>query len=416
MPSFLMNTERPLQQWLTQQIDIICNETMRLLPSRLPDREEVAGYLRLLAEHADNKSGISSSALQKWAWENIGDDNALARDWILILRVLKQQLSKQLGSADFDSKTAVPLWWQLDSIITDTLIEVTLLSQGNGRSELLNHVVKLRGQMEMFEESKTNFITVAAHELRTPLTILEGYTNMLHVETDEDSSLRVYINGLQNGLHRLNDIIGDMIDISLMGLHSFELNYQHINLESNLTIITDQMQRHYKSRNIELRVEPFDGDYYTYVDAPKLGKAINKILMNALKFTPDGGHVTIRGYSTYGHTAFLNAGVNEIGNIAGYVNVEIEDNGIGIAPENLERIFNTFGSLGDASLHSSGKTKFKGGGAGLGLSITKGIIEAHGGRIWATSDGYNEDDCLGSTFHIELPIYRNKPESIINDN
>ena len=385
---------------------------MRRLPSRLPDPEEVAGYLRLLAEHADSKNGIPNSALQKWAWKNIGDNNVLARDWIIILRVLKQELSKGLGNADFDAQTAVPLWWKLDSILTDSLIEVTLLSNGNGRSELLDHVVKLRGQMEMFEESKANFITVAAHELRTPLTILEGYTNMLEVETEEDSSLRVYITGLQGGLHRLNDIIGDMIDISLMGLHSFELNYQHVNLESNLTIITDQIQRHYKPRNIKLRVEPFDNDYYTYIDAPKLSKAINKILMNALKFTPDNGEVVIRGYSTYGQTAFLHADINEISNITGYVNIEIEDNGIGIAPENLERIFNTFGSLGDASLHSSGKTKFKGGGAGLGLSITKGIIEAHGGRIWATSDGYNEDDCLGSTFHIELPIYKNKPEPL----
>ena len=384
---------------------------MRRLPSRLPDREEIAGYLRLLADHADNKNGIANSALQKWAWENIGDDDALARDWLIILRVLKQELSKQLGEA-FAVEKAILLWWKLDNILTDTIIEVTLLSNENGRSELLSHVVKLRSQMEMFEESKTNFITVAAHELRTPLTILEGYTNMLEVETDEESTLRIYINGLQNGLHRLNGIIGDMIDVSLMGLHSFELNYQRINLESNLTIITDQMQRHYKPRHIELRVEPFDGEYHTYIDAPKMGKAINKILMNALKFTPDGGHVIIRGSSSLGHTGFLNADVNHIGNISGYVNIEIEDSGIGIAPENLERIFNTFGSLGDASLHSSGKTKFKGGGAGLGLSITKGIIEAHGGRIWATSDGYNEDACLGSTFHIELPIYKDKPESV----
>jgi len=405
-----MTAERPLHQWLTQQLDEICGETMRRLPNRLPDPEEVADYLRLLAEHADNKNGISNSVLQKWVWENIGDDDALARDWLLILRVLKQQLSKNLGRA-YPVEIAVQLWWKLDNVLTDSIIEVTQLSHGNGRSELLAHVVQLRGQMEKFEESKTNFITVAAHELRTPLTILEGYTNMLRVETDDNSSLRVYIDGLQSGLHRLNDIIGDMIDVSLMDLHSFELNYQRVNLENSLTIITDQMQRHYEPRNIRLRVEPFDKSYYTYIDAPKLGKAVNKILMNALKFTQDGGHVTIRGHISEENESYLDLDVNSAGNIAGYVRVEIEDSGIGIAPENLDRIFNTFGSLGDASLHSSGKTKFKGGGAGLGLSITKGIIEAHGGRIWAESDGYNEIACTGSTFHIELPIYKDKPES-----
>lgn len=409
MTDISMTAERPLHDWLIQQIDTICAEIVRSLPNRLPDREEVAGYLQLIAENVDNQHGISNSVLQKWAWETIGDDDTLARDWLLTLRVLKQELSKQLSEA-FVAETTIQLWWKLDSILTDSIIEVTLLSSGNGRSELLTHVVQLRSQMEKFEESKTNFISVAAHELRTPLTILEGYTNMLQVETDDDSSLRVYINGLQSGLGRLNDIIGDMIDVSLINLHSFELNYQRVNLESNLTIIADQMQRHYKPRNIELRVEPFDRNYHTYIDAPKLNKAMNKILMNALKFTPDNGYVVISGYTALGQTEFLNADINAISNISGYANIEIKDSGIGIAPENLERIFNTFGSLGDASLHSSGKTKFKGGGAGLGLSIAKGIIEAHGGRIWATSDGYNEDDCLGSTFHIELPLYKNKPE------
>ena len=115
-----MSTERPLYDWLTQQIDTICAETMHLLPSRLPDTEEVAGYLRLLAEYADKESGISTSALQKWASENIGNDTALARDWLLILRVLKQQLSKRLGMA-FAIEIAVQLWWKIDGIITDAV-------------------------------------------------------------------------------------------------------------------------------------------------------------------------------------------------------------------------------------------------------------------------------------------------------
>ena len=160
---FFMKTERPLHNWLTQQIDTICAETMNLLPSRLPDSEEVAGYLRLVAEYADKENGISTSALQKWALENIGDDTAIARDWLLILRVLKQQLSKLLGET-FAVEVAIQLWWKIDGIITESIIEVTQLSSENGRSHLLAHIVKLRNQMAQFEESKTNFITVAAHD------------------------------------------------------------------------------------------------------------------------------------------------------------------------------------------------------------------------------------------------------------
>jgi signal transduction histidine kinase len=68
------------------------------------------------------------------------------------------------------------------------------------------------------------------------------------------------------------------------------------------------------------------------------------------------------------------------------------------------RIFEKFGGLGHVSLHSSGKTKFKGGGPGLGLSITKGILDAHGGSIWVESEGYDEENLPGSTFHILIPL------------
>ncbi|MCA9995577.1 MAG: HAMP domain-containing histidine kinase, partial [Anaerolineales bacterium] len=92
-----------------------------------------------------------------------------------------------------------------------------------------------------------------------------------------------------------------------------------------------------------------------------------------------------------------------------YIDVQITDTGIGINPEDLEAIFRKFNSTSDVKLHSSGKTKFKGDGPGLGLPIAKGIIEAHGGRIWVESPGCDEVRCPGSTFHIELPVLLEKP-------
>lgn len=73
-------------------------------------------------------------------------------------------------------------------------------------------------------------------------------------------------------------------------------------------------------------------------------------------------------------------------------------------------MFEKFGRLGETSLHSSGKTKFKGGGPGLGLPITKGIIEAHGGAIWIESEGRDEIRCPGTTFHILLPLRKDPPD------
>ena len=86
------------------------------------------------------------------------------------------------------------------------------------------------------------------------------------------------------------------------------------------------------------------------------------------------------------------------------------DSGIGIDPENQVKIFNKLHPIEDVAVHSSGKTKFKGGGPGLGLPIAKGIIEAHGGRIWVESAGRDELRCPGSTFHILLPVLSEPPD------
>ncbi|MBI1855354.1 MAG: HAMP domain-containing histidine kinase, partial [Chloroflexi bacterium] len=94
--------------------------------------------------------------------------------------------------------------------------------------------------------------------------------------------------------------------------------------------------------------------------------------------------------------------------LPGFIEVIVTDTGIGISPENQAAIFEKFGQLGRANLHSSGKTKFKGGGPGLGLPITRGIIEAHGGTIWVESEGCDEEKCPGSIFHILIPA-RSEP-------
>jgi signal transduction histidine kinase len=89
----------------------------------------------------------------------------------------------------------------------------------------------------------------------------------------------------------------------------------------------------------------------------------------------------------------------------------VADTGIGIDSEDVQLIFEKFVRLGNIALHSSSKTKFKGGGPGLGLHIAKGIIESHGGAIWAESSGHDENACPGSTFHILVPVRSSPPDT-----
>jgi signal transduction histidine kinase len=118
------------------------------------------------------------------------------------------------------------------------------------------------------------------------------------------------------------------------------------------------------------------------------------VICNAIKYTPDGGTITIDGRS-----------------LPGFVEVTVTDTGIGISAEDQATIFEKFGQLGRVDLHSSGKTKFKGGGPGLGLPIARGILEAHGGSIWVASPGYDEKNNPGSTFHILIPMRTQAPDA-----
>jgi signal transduction histidine kinase len=127
-------------------------------------------------------------------------------------------------------------------------------------------------------------------------------------------------------------------------------------------------------------------------DSKRLFQVFDNLIVNAIKYTPDGGQVSVTVDQMKGQDG------------DDWVEVIVSDTGIGIDPEHIELIFDKFYQTGHVTQHSTGRTKFKGGGPGLGLAIAKGIVDAHGGRIWAESEGYDEARCLGSQFYVVLPV------------
>ena len=129
-----------------------------------------------------------------------------------------------------------------------------------------------------------------------------------------------------------------------------------------------------------------------YGDPTLILKALYQLVINAIKYTPDGGKVTI------------STGPCRIEDEIPGVQIKVSDTGIGIDAEHHELVFEKFYQVGSVTIHSSGKTTFKGGGSGLGLAIVRGVARAHGGKAWVESPGHNETNFPGSIFYLQLPI------------
>jgi signal transduction histidine kinase len=257
-----------------------------------------------------------------------------------------------------------------------------------------NQLQQAQQTLERLDRSKSDFISVAAHELKTPLTLIEGYAAMLRDTKTAAPMETELLGGISNGTRRLKTIIDDMIDVSMIDNNLLQLNFQPIWFNRLLSVLRDETNQQVKERCLIFEIFDFPGSgEMTFADPERVMQVFRNVLTNAIKYTPDGGRITINGRK-----------------LPGFVEVIIRDTGIGIDPEDQSIIFEKFTRLGNSALHSSGKTKFKGGGPGLGLHIAKGIVEAHGGAIWVESPGYDEEKHLGSTFHILLPLRSEPPD------
>jgi|GEM_PF-4374480 signal transduction histidine kinase len=239
-------------------------------------------------------------------------------------------------------------------------------------------------ELERASTAKSEFLANMSHELRTPLTAIIGFSEVLSMETfgELNDQQKLYLNDIyESGTHLLK-LINDILDLSKIeaGKMEMELTLFRIDemIESSLIMVKDKCHNHGISLN--LNIDESLVDYQVSADNMKLKQVMFNLLSNAAKFTPDGGSIDV------------NAGL-EGENIM----ISVADSGIGISKENIENVFGEFYQV-------KGGTTDKTPGTGLGLPITKRIIEMHGGKIWAESGG----DSKGSTFTIEIP--REVPE------
>ncbi len=248
--------------------------------------------------------------------------------------------------------------------------------------------------LRQLDRNKLEFIQVAAHELRTPLTVLIGYINILRSlpGVEANTTLEQVIGGINSGAGRMHEIVNTMLDVTRIDSETMKAAHIPVPLKRVVNDVVNGFMQAANERRIKLTVE-HDPDIPSIQGDPTLiQKALQHLIVNAIKYTPDGGKVKVSTRPVL------------IDDSVPGVEITVKDTGIGLDPEQQELIFEKFYQVGDVALHSSGKTSFKGGGPGLGLAIVRGVARAHGGKVWAESAGHDELNFPGSTFYLQLPV------------
>ncbi len=241
-------------------------------------------------------------------------------------------------------------------------------------AQMLDQLRRAYDELDQLDKLKNDFISIASHELRTPLSVILGYATFLKEEAQGEAS--VHAGAVLNSALRMRNLIEDMTNLRYLKLGKAELVREHIPLAAVFKAAQLDVQSMAEAKGHTLEVDWPEMSLVVFVDRTKFAMALTNLLNNAIKFTPSGGHIRL--------TYRLKPGA---------VWIVVEDNGVGIPPDQLSRIFEEFHQVEDHMTRRHG-------GMGLGLAIAKALVEAHGGRIWAESAGPGQ----GSTFIINLPL------------
>ena len=332
-------------------------------------------------------------------------------DLLSVPQRLRERIWRRIGE-EIDPEPAFAMLTDVDAafvhiirVIIDAYEVATKLAHGAKAAEISRlytdseqkvmeyaaEVARANRELAQLEQAKTDFISIAAHELKTPLTLIQGYVNILS-ELAANEQMESLVQGINRGTARMGTILDDMLDLSAIDMNQLSLVIEPVNLKVTFELIANQLQKALVERKLTVDLVDLENLPFIQADPQRLYQVFRQIFANAIKYTPDGGQlaVTCRVLpTTYTEPA--------------RIQLTIRDTGVGVAPEDREKIFEKFYRVGDSKLHSTGQTKFMGAGPGLGLAIAKGLVEAHGGKIWVESPGFDIKNTPGSAFHVILP-------------
>jgi signal transduction histidine kinase len=230
--------------------------------------------------------------------------------------------------------------------------------------------------LQELDRLKSEFIGVMSHELRTPLHIITGYIQLIRQGKVPDTAMQAEFLGIvADQTRHLTRLINDLLDLSRIEQGGFEIKHEPVEMESLVRAVLDRLNAAATARSVTLMADMADDLPLLSGDSSSLERVISNLVDNSIKFTPPGGQVWVTVWQE-----------------GDQVRLSVRDTGIGIAPEEIRKIFDRFYQVDSSATRRAG-------GVGLGLYISQEIVRQHGGRIWVESELGR-----GSTFYISLPI------------
>jgi two-component system, chemotaxis family, CheB/CheR fusion protein len=230
-------------------------------------------------------------------------------------------------------------------------------------------------------EAKDRFLATLSHELRTPLTPVLAVISSLENDPEMRQKLRSELEMIRRNVELEARLIDDLLDLTRIARGKLELHRRSINVRQVLEHALETAAPELEARELQLTVDLTAADRLLSADAPRLTQVFWNLLSNAIKFTPPGGKIEVCSW------------VEPTGGGGEDLVVEVADTGIGIEPDVLPRIF-------DAFEQADRRITRRFGGLGLGLAVTRAIVELHGGRLAAASEGRDR----GASFQVRLPL------------
>ena len=248
-------------------------------------------------------------------------------------------------------------------------------------NEMVDRIRHGYDELQAANKLKTDFIRVAGHELRTPVSYILAMTRLLK-DSEDPQRLLYAVQSMGAKASRLEEIIQAMFKLMPGQRYSRDIRYGDVTLSELLEEVYLDVFPFVEQRNQKLIVEGADRIETLQADREKLRDVVENLVMNAIKFTPDGGAIKLRVGRQLGD----------------HVSIAVQDQGPGIPESDMPHVFEPFFSGGDVMKHSSGRVGFEKRGIGLGLAVVKHFVELHGGSV-SVSSGPN-----GTVFTVTIPI------------